>query len=518
MKKIITLFILLVLSISGFAIPPTSDLSGILSETGLNFDLTLPGENGVKVCAGDFNNDGKKDFIINGLHTSGETTKAFLRIYTGQATGAPTLAYQDDEYSIAGNGAIDCYQISEDSYLVAIQGGAIGNWTNPFTANVYKLTYASGTFELSLIQNLTTGAGRGSILFLDSNNDGYVDIFQNGWSNTTNWTAQSNLYINDGNNHFADAISATGIPAKANLTTIKGDINNDGKIDLAYAAQSSSGGAYVFINNGDNTFTQQTITDFTAASIGGSIEGSDDSAQLLLIDFNNDKYMDAVVTYSGTYSNPWDFALKIFKNNGDGTFTKMPQTTKSGDATTFVGGQHGDIVSGDFNQDGNEDLIIGMENASDGWKCKSYILYGNGLGGYDQYDITALVTPMCRRGNFGRFLVADFNGDSKPDLLVAGSTYYATNAGVHVFNNVAASFSTSTRTQFNKPIIKVYSNNNQIIVENAPLKSYIVLLNTAGEKIYSTIINDKITSINLKAKPGLYFIMSQDSLIKILIK
>ena len=35
------------------------------------------------------------------------------------------------------------------------------------------------------------------------------------------------------------------------------------------------------------------------------------------------------------------------------------------------------------------------------------------------------IAPMCRRAQFGQFLVGDFNGDGKPDLIQAGTTYYA---------------------------------------------------------------------------------------------
>lgn len=83
------------------------------------------------------------------------------------------------------------------------------------------------------------------------------------------------------------------------------------------------------------------------------------------------------------------------------------------------------------------DFIMGAENnVSSGstWGCYTYIFYGNGKGGFDQKDITATgLNAMCRRGNFGRYLTGDFNGDGKTDVITAGTNYYAKNPGVQLF-------------------------------------------------------------------------------------
>ena len=47
------------------------------------------------------------------------------------------------------------------------------------------------------------------------------------------------------------------------------------------------------------------------------------------------------------------------------------------------------------------------------------------------------IAPMCRRAQFGQFLVGDFNGDGKPDLIQAGTTYYAKLGDVRFYANVS---------------------------------------------------------------------------------
>jgi FG-GAP-like repeat/Abnormal spindle-like microcephaly-assoc'd, ASPM-SPD-2-Hydin len=105
--------------------------------------------------------------------------------------------------------------------------------------------------------------------------------------------------------------------------------------------------------------------------------------ELFAADFNNDGKLDLVV-FQG------EGMVSILLGNGDGTFQSPVNYTIS-----FLSSVPNPILSGDFNNDGKLDLVIG--NA---------ILLGNGDGTFQP----ALEVPI-----YGS-IAADFNGDGKLDL------------------------------------------------------------------------------------------------------
>jgi hypothetical protein len=115
------------------------------------------------------------------------------------------------------------------------------------------------------------------------------------------------------------------------------------------------------------------------------------AAGIVSADFNNDGYPDLAVTdESGT--------VQVFLNNGDGTFTAQPSIS------LYTGGPSGQPVSiagGDFNADGNADLVV----------LGHYVLLGNGDG---TFNVGTTVSTVA--GGFTQ--VADFNRDGQADIVV----------------------------------------------------------------------------------------------------
>jgi hypothetical protein len=120
-------------------------------------------------------------------------------------------------------------------------------------------------------------------------------------------------------------------------------------------------------------------------------EGSGQPSQITVADFNGDGKADLAVIDRSTSS------LLVFLGNGDGTF--------SSPVSYFAGSGGAYLVTADFNGDGHFDVAVsGGANIA--------ILLGKG-------DATFQPATFFPAGS-GPILVADLNGDGKPDLIANG--------------------------------------------------------------------------------------------------
>ncbi|MES2766457.1 MAG: T9SS type A sorting domain-containing protein [Bacteroidota bacterium] len=187
----------------------------------------------------------------------------------------------------------------------------------------------------------------------DMNNDGWLDIYAVDGDG-------DKIYKNNGDNTFTNITVQTGISnPMPTITPIWLDYNRDGNLDIFIANGSKIvAGKDTFFpdqlwkNNGDGTFKNVTAESKISLGEPAPLDCWGASA----CDYNNDGWVDIFVATSRFAAD------KLFKNNGNGTFTEVgAQTGVIGNPTTDSK-SFGDGVGcdwGDYDNDGFMDLAVG---------------------------------------------------------------------------------------------------------------------------------------------------------------
>jgi len=184
------------------------------------------------------------------------------------------------------------------------------------------------------------------------------------------------------------------------------DVNGDGKPDLL-VANFGNGTVGVLLGNGDGTF--QSTVDYDS---GGGWTYSVAAA-----DVKGDGKLDLVVVSgcaSGGSCSPHG-VVGVLLGNGDGTFQPATVYDSGGSPSgNWIGSQ---VTVADVNGDGKPDIVVANFCAVN--NCVNFsgevsVLLGNGDGTFQP----AVPYPSGGYGAY-RVVVADVNGDGKPDLIVA---------------------------------------------------------------------------------------------------
>ncbi len=250
--------------------------------------------------------------------------------------------------------------------------------------------------------------GGGGVGIGDINNDGLQDIYFAGNQ------VGDKLYLNKGNMVFEDITAKAGIIDDGGWSSgvIFGDINGDGFQDIyvtreLYDDLPELRRNKLYINNGDNTFTE------SAAKFG--LDDSQRSRHALFIDYDKDGDLDIYIMNQPP--NPGDFSPfsktelllpeyspRLMENRGE-IFVDV--TEKAGLLTPCFPNS---ATASDLNGDGWTDIWV----ANDYW-VRDFIYINNGDGTFT--DRTFELTRHISFSSMG-LDAGDINNDGLPDVIV----------------------------------------------------------------------------------------------------
>ncbi len=249
-----------------------------------------------------------------------------------------------------------------------------------------------------------------SIAAGDIDGNGYNDLLYGGGSGVTFKIANS-----DGTAYSQITSNTYIFSQRTNFV----DINNDGKLD-AFICHDVQPNVY-YLNEGDLNFTfhQGGIGDFPNGGNYGS----------LWFDYDNDGDLDLFISKCRG-GNTGANINELHRNNGDGTFTNVAPDIAMDDPI-----QTWSSAIGDFDNDGDMDILIGASSTANG----NHILKrNNGDGTFTDVTIGSGFDNFNGLGY--EYVTHDFNNDGYLDILTSSQVIFLGNGDL-TFTPVSAGIS-----------------------------------------------------------------------------
>jgi len=367
--------------------------------------------------------------IAQGQIQFNDATESYEVGGTGQANGVAIFDYDNDGlediYVVTNESTISnilyknqgeqAFQnvTSEANLTLNAQGYAISagdydndGWEDIFTSyhgsddnQVYKNIGGTPVSYSPLTSQISGDMDNAGATWLDYNKDGLLDLF------LMDHHGQGGgffLYQNNGNDSFTrDTLTLPLTVTGSGQCVIAADLNNDGDTDLYITSydQEDSESTYLEYDALTNEFEKKRFA-------GGALNSGIMQAQGVTTgDYNNDGWLDLYIANDG--GSPENCQDRIYLNSGYGTYTE-DETAGIIDNTLSYSPQFAD-----FDNDGWLDIYIVKKNAN------NKLYHNDGDGTFS--DVTGTIDPINWSGTSSA--VGDINDDGKLDIYIGN---YAT--------------------------------------------------------------------------------------------
>lgn len=313
------------------------------------------------------------------------------------------------------------------------------------------------------------GGDSRSVNWVDYDRDGDLDLFV---SNGKNGGQNNFFYKNNGNGAFTKidslVINQDNSPS---VGASFGDFDNDGYPDLFVSTWYNKKN-FLYKNNGDGSFTQLSsstvMADFTYSETG------------TWGDYNKDGSLDLYVTNSaGNTRN------LLYTNNGDGSFTKQPQT---GFLTDQYFSRNADFI--EYNGDFLPDIFVVNEGSQNE---NLYTNLGNG-----SFSRTGNVPLLNNGGSSISSNYEDIDNDGDMDFFISnaegGRNWMFLNDGNNNFTKVAEPFNSDVANSFSSVFGDIDNDGDlDLFVSNAfnstatPMTNYLYINQGEGNFVRDTV-------------------------------
>lgn len=321
------------------------------------------------ITVADFDNDGHLDIAV--ANNGNKNIGFFFGVGNGTFSEQRTISLGTDIYAIW----IDSGDFNNDDRLDLVVSSNVAP-----TPSAVLLADDYRSFRVQKIDSVN-GTYKGAVE--DFNNDGYLDVVF-----CQEYYDALAVLLGFGDGTFRDPIIyLTGAGSYPTSITAN-DFNLDGKLDIA-VANNHQNSISILLGYGNGTFSSQSV--YFLYNNGAPLS-------IISRDFNNDKWPDVAIGIQGQNS------LGIFFGKGNGTFLP-PFISLTGDGSIPQ-----DINAGDFNKDGQLDIIIANTDSGN-----VGIILGHVYGSFFN-EINYSTGNNSYPFSIG---LGDFNNDGRLDVVVS---------------------------------------------------------------------------------------------------
>ncbi len=292
-----------------------------------------------------------------------------------------------------------------------------------FTITVFsqKFTLITDTIN-PVVSAPTIGGTYFGTAWTDIDNDNKLDLFYGG-----------TIFRNLGKGNFEVAQGGAAIPIATALVGCSwADYENDGDLDLIYSRFSAPATFQTRIyKNNKGQFTEVNTVLNTINSATWSTQWCD---------YNNDSYIDFILTFANGFLNPSSFPNRLYRGNPNGTFTEVTEPYE------FLTEKEAYTVSNwtDYDEDGDTDLFIASGPASGPAGIKQDFLFKNlqvETGNEGFVKLTNADLSFAEDPQDGQcYNVIDYDNDGDLDVALTNysgieNKFYVNNSGTYVNTN-----------------------------------------------------------------------------------